>query len=184
MEIIKRLRHLEEVGKRLQAMSDARGIPAPQKAQLTAEAEAIHWAFRDLRQRHFHALVCIAGQEDFVYEFLDTNQIYAADKDIASAILIDPEEPLVDQIHRTLVSNPKWPGDRLAEGKTPKWLHCERYFACGVEEHPNKRAVLLYCLVDKDWLADIGTNKAKILVREWMEQVYHALDWTKAKTTE
>lgn len=180
-QIIKQLRVIEDVSKRLEALSQARGIADDVSERMKKEADSLSWAHKELVQIHFGKAVCVIGQKDLVEEIEGLKPEYInhiPEHDLISVIIFDAEKIVSDRIHQYLIG-PDWPGDKFPEDKMSEWLFCERYYACGDDEDPSKRAVLLHCFLKKDWLNDVGLAKARLLISSWLLDIYQSMQWDK-----
>jgi hypothetical protein len=180
-KIVRKLLSVENVGKRLKALSDARGIPANIEQQTLEESEAILWAYRELRHRYLVDVMIIVGNSSFVrsVDNIDEDKISNHD-DISVFLWFEPDKIFFDSTREYLA--PGWKGNKMPENKMPVNLFCHRYFAsCGNADTPEKeKAILFDCSVAKSWLEEAGRHTVKSMLTPWAIGVFKAMPWEKA----
>lgn len=178
-KIVQRLKLLEQIAKRIEALTSVRGTPADITTRLKSEFEAIQWAHDELLQSNFHRVLCVIGQEDLVREVVDP-YIYGSYDSVAWAICIDPDEVLAAKVYEDLVGKKDWPGNRLPDEKNTSWITCDdRYFAVGDDADPTRRALLLNCLVNRPWFSANGADQARLMIGTWLDNLYRSMQWDK-----
>lgn len=184
-QVLKQLQVIFDVSLRLEALAQSKGLAETVTKRMLEESASLRWAHKELRQHHFNEVLCVIGQGDFVNGIggLRPENINLGEPPLALAILFDPDAVVATQIHDSLVGS-NWPGNKLPADKPPKWLYCERYFACGDDQDVARRAVLLHCLIDKKWLTDIGLAKAKVMLHGWLHEIYKSMRWDNARKVE
>ncbi len=123
-KIIQRLRHLEEIRKRIKAFADVRGNPANVIERFHKESQTLKWAYDNLLSLYFNRVLCVVGQDDFIRE-LDGVQQYivgkSEDTNVAWAIVVDLDQTIVDNIKQA-VNPTAWEGNVLPDIKNTNWL--------------------------------------------------------------
>jgi hypothetical protein len=182
-KVIRKLLCIENVGKRLKALSDARGIPANVEQQTSDESEAILWAYRELRHKYLTDAMIIVGNSSFIRTVDGIQEDKISDHDDVSVFLwFESDRVFFDAAREYLA--PDWKGNRLPDNKIPANLFCHRYFASHGGSDTSEKAILFDCSVAKNWLEEAGRNTVKSMLVPWAIGVFKAIPWDKARHPE
>lgn len=185
-KIVEHLQTVESVSKRLEALASVRGCPSNVAERLMAESKTLRWAFKELKAQHFTDVMCLVGTNDYISTIpgLEVQPSEASIEATKLAVFLEfhPDPLRSEQIKEYLIGDSAWPGDRLPPEKIPEFLFCERYIACGQSDDPTKRAVLLNCIVKKEYLAEKGLGVARSELGNWLQNLFIKMKWSDAKS--
>jgi hypothetical protein len=179
-KLIRRLLLVENVGKRLKALSEARGIPKNTEQQMTDESEALSWAFHELHDKLLIDVMILVGDKEFIQkiEGIEQESLETHDE-LMVCVQFAPDRMIFDNIREFLTRG--WNGNRLPEDKLLEYVFCKRYYASCEGNDMSKRAILFDCLVLRTWLEEIGKKTARGILTPWSFGVFRAMRWDEAK---
>lgn len=185
-KIVEHLHTVESVAKRLEALAAARGCPKNVSERCLDESKTLKWAFKELKNIHFADVLCIVGTHDYIslipdIEISSTPINAEGVGDLAVFLEFKPDPLRVEKIKEFLIGDSAWPGNKLPPEKMPPFLYCERYFACGQAEDQSKRAVMMNCIISKEYLEEKGLGVARTDLSNWLQKMFLSMKWSDAK---
>jgi hypothetical protein len=136
---------IEEVEKRIEALSEARGIPVPQANRLKEESQALKWAVSTIKESLCSQVVLLVGNQELVSTAPYTLGASIRENNGIATAFIMADDSIVRDTKRHFVS-PQWDGNHLPPGRLPDWIYSDRYFAC---TRSGERLLLMFGLIDK-----------------------------------
>lgn len=182
--MLKQLDVIRGVSERLLGLSQSRAVPENIVKSLQEESESIKWAHKELRKLHVTDSLLIIGHSSVLSRIyglpIEEVNHYETDPDIGYAVLIAPEQIMIEQITEFFGTK----GNDLLNGTIPEWVRCRKYFACCNTSDIMKRAVLFDCVLLRQWLNENGTKSVKSELKRWMYQIFNAIKWDEATPSE